>query len=598
MNSTKLFFAVVFNLVVCHAICNTSNKFENEDEVVEALKDINRVIGSNIDSSILLVDSLIDHYEKMDNQFAYARALSFRSWPYMFHQRYEEGLKDCFTALKIQEKIHDSVGIAKTKIRIGLLHLETDEKKNSISYLQEALTFFTKISDHKNTELVNNNIGVAFFELNQFDTAIVYFKKSLEYRIENSTQQRIGYSLFNIGAAYLEMNNLDSAQKYLFDAKFIFGNKTKRKKVPHMVYLAIGEYYAAKGQHDKSIEYNKRGIAIAEDWGQTDVLIEGYRNIAIELQKNKELEEALYYLNKWIDLKAKFDSTNNASEMMRLKTIYETEKKDKEIALLTIENIKAQQNVLQIAFASIILVILITVSIWLFFKNKSDKQKLSEARLNKKLAEIKLQAIQSQMNPHFIFNCINTAQHFVIHEQREEAYDYLTKFARLLRLVLENSDSNYIDLQEELEQIQLYIDLEAIRFDNTFTSSITVDNELSSGVFLIPRMILQPIVENAIIHGLVNRSTPEGGLLSISFQLVNDHIQCEIVDNGIGRVAAREIKSKKAGHFKSKALPNIEDMMSILKNDLKKNQLTLEIEDLYTNNQPTGTRVSIDLPYK
>ncbi len=198
------------------------------------------------------------------------------------------------------------------------------------------------------------------------------------------------------------------------------------------------------------------------------------------------------------------------------------------------------------------------------------------------------------MNPHFIFNSINTAQNFVLNSRKEEAYEYLADFARLLRMVLENSGKTFVPVEDEVQQLRLYIELERTRFSHKFNYEIQIDPQLENGVYEIPGMLIQPLVENAIGHGLMNRKDANGKLM-VSLKLSGEQILCEVIDNGIGREKAAQIKRSKDILYPSTAIPNIKERLLTLQN-LTQGPMDLEITDLFEQGIPAGTRVRLLLP--
>ncbi|MEO0405090.1 MAG: histidine kinase, partial [Bacteroidota bacterium] len=217
-----------------------------------------------------------------------------------------------------------------------------------------------------------------------------------------------------------------------------------------------------------------------------------------------------------------------------------------------------------------------------------------EAQIKANLAESKLVALKSQMNPHFVFNCINTTQNFVLNSRKEMAYEYLASFAKLLRLILDKSEQIFVSLENEIEQLGLYLKLESTRFEGAFEYEITLDQELESGVFEIPGMIVQPIVENAILHGLVNRKD-KGGMLRISFLKKGQTIVCEVEDNGIGRAEAKKIKTSKEVHYQSTAIPNIQRRLELLQESIDV-EIQYNTTDLFAEGKSSGTLVKVVLP--
>jgi ligand-binding sensor domain-containing protein/anti-sigma regulatory factor (Ser/Thr protein kinase) len=218
-----------------------------------------------------------------------------------------------------------------------------------------------------------------------------------------------------------------------------------------------------------------------------------------------------------------------------------------------------------------------------------------KTKFHQRLAETEMRALRAQMNPHFIFNCLNSINRYIIKNDQKTASLYLTKFARLIRLILENSEAGMVPLSQELEALKLYIDIEALRFDHKFGYEINVADEIQADTILVPTMILQPYVENAIWHGLLHK---DGfGQLSIRVAEEDDALVCIIEDNGIGRENAMAMQSKTSVTRKSMGLKITADRLAMLNGRAGYTKPGVEIIDLRNENgDAAGTRVIIHIP--
>jgi putative methionine-R-sulfoxide reductase with GAF domain len=215
--------------------------------------------------------------------------------------------------------------------------------------------------------------------------------------------------------------------------------------------------------------------------------------------------------------------------------------------------------------------------------------------VKKEIAELKLTALQAQMNPHFIFNSLNSINWYILKNKSAEASTYLTKFSKLVRLILDNSKSLSIPLLNELEALRLYLDLEAMRFEDTFDYAIQTDDEVDLEVVMIPPLILQPFVENAIWHGLLHK---EGkGNLLIQIYPDNGHLKCIVQDDGIGRRASVRLKAADTPTHESKGLKLTSDRIRLLHKDYIKENTIRVIDLVDANGLSLGTRVEVLLPY-
>ena len=218
----------------------------------------------------------------------------------------------------------------------------------------------------------------------------------------------------------------------------------------------------------------------------------------------------------------------------------------------------------------------------------------TKAELQQQATELEMQALRSQMNPHFIFNSLNSINRFILQNNKAQASEYLTKFSRLVRLILQNSQAALITLESELESLQLYLELEAVRFDHHFEFNIKVDDELDADIIKVPPLIIQPYTENAIWHGLMHKE--EKGKLEIELFQHDNMLCCKITDDGIGRKKATELKSKSASTHKSMGMQITASRIEMLQ---QKKQLdaSIKITDLVlADGSAGGTEVIIKIP--
>jgi len=226
-------------------------------------------------------------------------------------------------------------------------------------------------------------------------------------------------------------------------------------------------------------------------------------------------------------------------------------------------------------------------------KHKVEKQMLV---IQKQLFELEQKSLRLQMNPHFLFNSLNSIQSFVIEKDTDKAIYYLSRFSQLMRLILNNSQQTFVVLQEELKVIKLYLDLERLRYDNIFNYTIHVDDEIEEEFIAIPPMIIQPYIENAIIHGLIHKK--QDGELNIELKLSENHIMCVIQDNGIGREAAVKIREQSGIKHKSIGMLITQERLDILNMNVK-DQLSVKVIDLKTNSgESNGTRIELMIVFK
>ena len=325
-------------------------------------------------------------------------------------------------------------------------------------------------------------------------------------------------------------------------------------------------------------------------------------------------DSAYHYLEQYTILK---DSANNKQYLWKLnkqlyeyKTEAEEQRKTSQINLL-----KKEGQLKNSLIIGVLLLLLLGVFIFrnLLLKRKNDKLRLQKnfelhklasekkhAELQQQALELEMQALRAQMNPHFIFNCLSSINRFIFKNDNKLASDYLTRFSRLIRMVLMNSSKKLITLEDELEMLRLYLDLERLRFKDAFDYTVATTNIVDVGNIFIPPLLLQPFCENAVWHGLMHKET-KGHLNVIISEVINENektLHCVIEDDGIGRQKATELKSKSAENEKSMGLKITTERLALLN---KENNFSTfyKIEDvLNERNQVAGTRVQIKIRYK
>jgi ligand-binding sensor domain-containing protein/two-component sensor histidine kinase len=224
---------------------------------------------------------------------------------------------------------------------------------------------------------------------------------------------------------------------------------------------------------------------------------------------------------------------------------------------------------------------------------RSEKDKLL-ADMRQKTVELEMKALRSQMNPHFIFNSLNSINRFILQNNRPMASEYLTKFSRLVRLILQNSQAALITVESELESLQLYLDLESLRFDYHFAYKISISPDLDISVLKIPPLIIQPYVENAIWHGLMHKD--EKGRLDIEILQESNYLIIKIADDGVGRKKSADLYARSSTHHRSMGLQITADRIAMMQPNDSKEQAVNFIDLVASDGSSAGTEVIIKMP--
>jgi len=391
------------------------------------------------------------------------------------------------------------------------------------------------------------------------------------------------------------MGSLDTARLYFDSAERI--RQQKKLKITYPLgNLEIDyynyRYYLATGDQKLAMKSLLAALQEARKSRVIPLALKYTNELHTYLLLHGDSLQALHYL---IENYAMRDSLNRMSTQARIANFeieQQQQQKENEIEQLQTQK-TTQRNYYLIGGAFLLLIVLAVIS-RIFYKRKRDKEQLT-TDFKKQLAQAETKALRAQMNPHFIFNSLNSINSFVMDQKHEIASDYLIKFSKLIRLILDNSRSETISIEKELETLKLYVVLEAARFDNKFKCVYHIDENVDTHSIMIPPMLLQPFVENAIWHGLMQK---EGeGTISIEIKMKNEELlNVSISDDGIGREKAAELKSKSATH-KSHGLKVTSQRIEMM-NKLNSTGAQVNIIDLKDGKgKAMGTRVELVIPF-
>ncbi len=363
---------------------------------------------------------------------------------------------------------------------------------------------------------------------------------------------------------------------------------------PQKQNYKIGNAYALQKDFGQAITYLEKSIEEADDKEDLIVQKDATRKLSEVLRDAGKFDKALVAYQKYVDLVDKVYSKKEQEISQAARFSKDIVSKQNRILSLesdrALSESKYQLNIQQARTQKLIIysliggVLLLLVTAFLMFKY------IKQQRLANNLLALK--TLRSQMNPHFIFNALNSVNSFIASNDERTANKYLSDFSLLMRAVLENSEEDFIPLEKEIELLELYTKLEHFRFKDKFDYNITVDKNINGSDFVIPPMLLQPYIENAVWHGLRYKKTK--GHLNIEItQNKADEIKITITDDGIGREKSKALKTENQQKQNSKGMGNIKKRVSIL-NAMYKDKVDVFIDD-FQNKEDKGTKVIVTL---
>lgn len=496
--------------------------------------------------------------------------------------------------LKDPAEVTTAVGYAYEAM--GDLYLKFDDLETAKYYYDKCPEMVYDDQQNKTKYKVN-----LFVAMKNFDSALVYYRKYSQSRIAEwklITPDSILLNNFILGSSYMYgpinvgIKEFDKGIAYLKPAlAFYSRNGQTEKKLGTLEDLS--KAYLAKSDFKTAGQYADELVNIAGKVEAKSNLRNGYQLLSEIYEKSGNKDKANLYYRKYAELK---DELRTDEFKQKLK-LYKAEEEEKR-KTGAIKQLQKEKQWLSIG----IILLATTVAsffsfIWVQRKYNAKKRLLEKKELalkqaddERRIASLEMMALRSQMNPHFIFNCLNSINRFVLRNDNEAASNYLTKFSKLMRMVLENSKQSLIPLEEEVKCLELYIQMEQFRCKNAFSYYIKYQDGINRDEAMVPPLLLQPFVENAIWHGINPKGN--GGEIGIEFFQKNEALYCIIKDNGIGRKKASELKSQLAENHKSLGLQITQERLSLFED--QKTNGPVQIDDLYDENgSPSGTSVTL-----
>ena len=519
-------------------------------------------------------------------------------------------------------------------ISLGVMYNKIGNTEQSIHNYFEGLRTFKNLANKSYISYGYQSIANLYKEQRKFQQALHYYMKAYEvyYKKEDlSYQDNIQKVLLfiSISTIYQELNNCELSDSNLNKA-LTLALKLNDKDVLSEIYFYLGknEEKCRKDNSKALLEYKKSfaysnlpennansliaiGSALMQQKKYTDAenhLTKGlnfakkinhleFQKLALEnlyqvYKQQKQYAKALEIIEFYGQIKDSIKKEENDNLLTKKQLQYEYEAKQSQLKLeqerklnaITLENQKknAFKNSLLIGLSAVLILLILGA----YFLNKNHKQKQAIAQFEKSALNQKL--LLSQMNPHFIFNSIDNIQSLIYNKQDKEAVNYLTKFSKLTRQILENSNESYISLEEELVMIDNYLSIQKLLYNNKFDCTIDASSELQTELILVPPMLTQPFIENAIKHGL--RKTTDKGHIGIRFYLHNSKLFFEVTNNGTGFSQDQNTNGNKSLAMKI--------TKERLMHTAKSKDFEMQIENLFDEHKNlVGAKVSFEIPY-
>ncbi len=557
--------------------------------------------------------------------------------------RFGEAIRYLQQARHYSQQARDTLDALTSLSLIGCAYRESGDYERAFEINRRCIQMAQDRKDSASVECEYFELAELFIQIEDYNAAKKYYHVALQ---QNQPATFFAWRVMVYAELLSHMHQFDSALYYYNR----FDSAALSPALLRTYLVSKGEYYLLQGRSQNALPYFEKSLVYQRQLNDRNQIMrclkdlslacEGVRNdkdafryakeslaIAEQFKARQYIRDNCAILYSIYDRAGKVDSAYayyrrynvmkdcvNADQLKGKFASYAFEQqialisKEKQLQEVCLRETMATKRMLIGGIVALLLIgFIFSRFILLRRKNEAHLRKRAEneleihrlegekakAALMQRAKELEVQALRSQMNPHFIFNCLNAINRFILSHETEAASDYLTKFSRLMRMIMNHSRHSVISLADELEVLQLYLDMEKLRFKDAFDYVIIPDDELDLGDIHIPPLLLQPFVENAVWHGLMHKT--ERGLLTIVLHADADMLTCIIQDNGVGREKAEMLKSKSAQKHKSMGLQITAERLTLL-TDKDSPGHFFDIEDLYdAEGHPMGTRVVLKI---
>ncbi len=544
-------------------------------------------------------------FRELDHATGIAHSYSNAGVVYLSLSDYPKALENFLNAARFA-KDDDEVLRGNISLNIGLVYKNLKEYLKARQYANEALSIYTRLGQLQGQANALGNLGTICSEQDSLREALDHYQTSLKLNTSIGNKRRIAGDMVNIAGVYQHMGDYAAALDYLQKGLVLY-EQTNDKENTCFALVKLAEIHLERSltasrkqvevsSQQRTFEYLQRARVLSEESGSLQRQQMVWEVMSKALEDYGSPAEALDAYKTFVSLRDSIFNSEKDRAIMRQQIQFDYEKKE---TLLTAEHerdmalaqarLDRQRAIDSALLAGALLLILATAAGYMLNKKKKDaERRRRDAEFKTLIAETRMKALRAQMNPHFIFNSLNAISNFMATHKLDSAEDYLMRFSKVIRMTLENSDHAEISLSDDLKILELYLQLENVRLKDRFTYEILVSEEIDRDETFVPPLILQPIVENSIWHGVSKLQS--GGKITIMIDRTSENLICHVEDNGPGRSNGQVHEDSRKRGRKSMGLHLTRSRLDIL-NEKEPSGANISFTDL-TN----GLRVTITLP--
>jgi tetratricopeptide (TPR) repeat protein len=532
-------------------------------------------------------------FRELHNQKAMGSLLNNLGVSYLYLSNYPQALSSYFQALEAAQQMNDQNGQARALMNIGLVYKKLGKYDNTFHYYEKALNIYKGLGDEQQMAQILANMGSAYDERGAHQKALILFSQALAINRKNKLKREQGSNLTDIGIVYSNLKQYSNAYHTLQQALRLYKGSPDDNSLA-VIYNELAEMIvdvpdsalthfcvSPANRYAEARKYALNGISVSRESESQEREMAAWQLLSTIDERLKNYNEALTDYKKYTALKDSIFNDEKKIAITKAELRFEADKQQA-LALAAVQREKIIKNALAVIC---VIVLFASLALFVFYKRRRDAiQAQKDLVYASKVTDTEMKVLRLQMNPHFIFNSLNSVSNYISKNDTKNAAYFLDNFASLMRKTLESSEEREISLADELKMTGLYMQLEAARLNQKFTYDIVVDDNIAAENVLLPPLILQPFVENSIWHGIA----PKQGNGHIKLEAIRDGelLHLAVTDNGIGR--QHKINTGR----RSFGVKITADRLALL-NYSKQPDMGIAITDL-----EQGTRVSIKLPYK
>jgi len=542
-------------------------------------------------------ESALTVAERADNKQLHVRSLNMLGVVYRRLEDIRKALDYHQEALVLAESIEDQTDVVKKSIAVSLnsmgnIYLALEQYDLAVQRFKKSMKIEENVGNKLGLAINYHNIGYAKEATGDLEGALVDYKESLSYNNEIDSDLGRLICKSTIGRIYIQQKEYQKAVKMITSALEI-GKGLRDNFHLSGVYLNLGWVHIELENYKLAQTYLNESLTLSKEFNLKSAVAETYMHLSTLSKRQGKFEEALSFREQSYELSEKIRNDQNFRYVNDLIVKNDQERYSQKIENLEKENATVKQTLKRnksIWITSSVVFAFLAIMIYILYRQRLLNNE-------KEILTLEQDMLRSQMNPHFVFNSLNSIKQYIISNEQKNAVHYLNKFAKLIRKILDASRVKVVSLSDELETMDLYMSIENIRFSNEINFEVLVDEDIDLDKIKIPSLVLQPFLENALWHGLSSKKGEKNIKLSVK-KTQDDFVTIAIEDNGIGREAAQKIAANKIVKRKSIGITLTKNRLSNFVKNFK-NSFTvhfMDLKDQYEN--PRGTEVVLNIPLR